>query len=357
MASPARGLRHLTWRQAIGLAAAMALSAGAMATAMMNQLALATAMVSLLGLVVFVGVLQVRRRVDEVQQAVDRTGRTQSRELARATTAIAREIRAVKALTADTAERAEQAHRRVVAAVEAERLSASDRQRALLGTLEGSASGMARLQRDQTREVEALLQLFRRFEPRAPMPSSGRWALNATDLLELLFLVDRTQSRLVLELGSGTSSIWLAYALEKMDGRLVSLDHDAEFAARARWLLELHDLGRVAEVRHAPLRPLRIDGQEFTWYDADALSGVRDVDLLLVDGPPGSTGPDARYPALPVLEHRLSATATIVLDDADRPDEKNVLRRWTDAIAGLSRQREILGHQAVLTYSRPAPEA
>ena len=55
---------------------------------------------------------------------------------------------------------------------------------------------MAKIQRDQTAETEALLQLFREFEPRAPMPSSGRWAMDLTGLLEVLYLIARKRPRL-----------------------------------------------------------------------------------------------------------------------------------------------------------------
>src|SRR4029453_14167258 len=114
---------------------------------------------------------------------------------------------------------------------------------------------MAKIQRDQTAETEALLQLYKEFRPRAPMPSSGRWAMDPTGLVEVLFLIGKKQPKIVLELGSGTSSIWIAYALERYGGRLISVDHETEFADRTRSLLALHAVSHVAEVRLAQLRP------------------------------------------------------------------------------------------------------
>ena len=251
--------------------------------------------------------------------------------------------------------------RRVLAAVEKQGAAAAERDRTLAATLERSlrrsTTEVTRLQRDQTREVEALLQLFRDVAPRAPMPSSGRWALNPTDLLGILFLIEQQRPRLVLELGSGTSSVWIAYALEKFGGRLVSIDHEQEFAERARELLAAHGLDHVAEVRDTPLRPVTVDGATFSWYDVDGLGDVDDVDLMLVDGPPGGVGPLARYPALHLLRHKLSGTATVVLDDANRPDEKDVLARWEAEIPGLSRGPEIIGQHAVLAFARTAEPA
>ncbi len=251
--------------------------------------------------------------------------------------------------------------RRVLAAVEKQGAASAERHRTLAATLERSlrrsTTEVTRLQRDQTREVEALLQLFRDVAPRAPMPSSGRWALNPTDLLGVLFLIEQQRPRLVLELGSGTSSVWIAYALEKFGGRLVSIDHEQEFAERTRKLLAAHGLDHVAEVRDTPLRPVTVDGATFSWYDVDGLGDVDDVDLMLVDGPPGGVGPLARYPALHLLRHKLSRTATVVLDDANRPDEKDVLARWEAEIPGLSRGPEIIGQHAVLAFARTAEPA
>ena len=212
---------------------------------------------------------------------------------------------------------------------------------------------MAKIQRDQTAETEALLQLFREFEPRAPMPSSGRWAMDPTGLLEVLYLIARKRPKVVLELGSGTSSIWIAYALEKDGGRLISVDHETDFADRTRSLLELHEVSHLAEVRLAELSQLNINGEEFQWYSVDAFRDLNEIDLLLVDGPPGSLGETARYPALHVLEPRLAPNAVVILDDADRSGEQGIVRRWITDVAGLRREREIFSHQAVLTYCRP----
>lgn len=205
----------------------------------------------------------------------------------------------------------------------------------------------------QPREVEALLQLYRDHLPRAPMPPTGQWALDASGLLELLSRIPRDRPSLVLELGSGTSTVWLAYALERSGGRLVSLDHDPGYGQRTRDLLERHELPKVAEVRDAPLREVTVGGQERLWYDPRALADVDGVDLLFVDGPPGRTGPLARYPALPLLLPRLAREALVVLDDAHRPDEQETVRRWLAEVDGLTPVPATVGTVAVLNYRRP----
>lgn len=63
---------------------------------------------------------------------------------------------------------------------------------------------------------------------------------------------------------------------------------------------------------------------------ADADIG-NDFDLLIVDGPPESTGEFARFPALPVLEKRLAESCTVLLDDVHRPNEAQILQDWQQA--------------------------
>jgi hypothetical protein len=325
--------RALTKRRLVALAV-VALTAALVATAVTGPLPLFLAVTGVLNALLVFAVLHLHR------------------EMAR--------LRAKK--SADAPDGVQFLQRRVLAAVEKQGAAAADRHTSLIATIERSlrrsTTEVTRLQRDQTREVEALLQLFRDVTPRAPMPSSGRWALNPTDLLGILFLIEQQQPRLVLELGSGTSSVWIAYALEKFGGRLVSIDHEAEFAGRTRTLLTAHGLDHVAEVRDTPLRTVDVDGTEFNWYDVDGLADVDGVDLMLVDGPPGGVGPLARYPAMHLLGHKLSATATVILDDANRQDEKDVLDRWEAEIPGLRRGPQIVGQHVVLAYTRTgAPRA
>jgi hypothetical protein len=101
--------------------------------------------------------------------------------------------------------------------------------------------------------------------------------------------------------------------------------------------------------------PHRLAEPGLTWYDQTALEtgidsalGGAAIELLVVDGPPAYAQGHglARYPALPVLHDRLAPSATIILDDAERPGEREIIRRWQletdlsfhqdDARAGLA---------------------
>jgi predicted O-methyltransferase YrrM len=326
-----RRLRQLTRRQAVLLTGAAALSAAVAGTALSGHYGaaltvLAAFLAGLLG-----GLLLLARRL---------TGLSTANRKAQA------DIRAVLEAT----------QRRLLGAVEELLLTSGDRHRELTDALAAqqktAAHGTDLLLRAQTREFEALLQLFRGFEPAAPMPSSGGFALNPTSLLDLLHLVRSRKPKLVLELGSGTSTVWIAYALKETGGRLISLDHEPGYAEKTRAALTAHGLDEVAEVRDAPLRPVVLDGRTFPWYDAEALADLSGIDLLVIDGPPERTGPDARYPAMRVLENRLADAATIVFDDEYRQDERAALAKWLETIQGLTDEGEALGRHAVLSYRR-----
>ena len=337
-ATPRRGIAGPGGRWTIALAGVAVLTAATAAAALTGHVPLAVALLALLtgGL----GLL-VLQRLKVLQDRLGRLGAGTTKKLSG---------------VAEAAGRADRAAQRTLAAVEQERAGAAARHTkvdAVLSSLRHQVNHDAiNLSRSQMREIEGLHQLYGRFTPRAPMPSSGQWALNPTDLMALLHLIEQRRPAVVVELGSGTSSVWIGYALERIGGRLVSIDHEPEYAGRTRRMVAAHGLERVVEVRDAPLRPIEVRGEPYDWYDMDALADVDDIDLLVVDGPPGSTGPMSRYPAVDMLLHKLSRTAAVFLDDLSRADEQETLRRWADENPGAAIQPALIGQHGLLTYAR-----
>jgi hypothetical protein len=68
---------------------------------------------------------------------------------------------------------------------------------------------------------------------------------------------------------------------------------------------------------------------------AERLAGTS-LDLVLVDGPPGTLHPHARRPAMGVLRPFFSERAVLILDDALRAEERATVRAWRDAHPELS---------------------
>ncbi|MBD8063102.1 class I SAM-dependent methyltransferase [Oceanitalea stevensii] len=213
---------------------------------------------------------------------------------------------------------------------------------------------LSRLDYEPVNEVQALLQLLPKVQGAVPLPPVGGWALSAGSLLGLWDVVERERPRTVVECGSGTSTVWLGYAARAVGGvRVVALEHNAAYAERTHALLGEHGLLDVAEVRHAPLVDVEVDGATMRWYDAGRLEDVSSIDLLVVDGPPKSTGPLARLPAVPLLRERLRPGAVVVMDDAHRPDEREALRRWSLS-DGLELERPLSRDAVVLRRTSPS---
>lgn len=178
-------------------------------------------------------------------------------------------------------------------------------------------------------DMQGLAQLLARYTPKTPLPLMSGWALGPGGLVYLLHVIERDDVQVAVECGSGTSTLWMALAMrEKGSGKVISLEHSEEYARRTRAALEEHDLTEWADVRVCPLVATPTPRGEFQWYDVERAELPKKLDLVLVDGPPGATGPHARYPAGPLLGSRVRPGGLIVMDDADRPDERETVGFW-----------------------------
>jgi predicted O-methyltransferase YrrM len=117
-------------------------------------------------------------------------------------------------------------------------------------------------------------------------------------------------------------------------GRLVALEHAPEYARATRVEIAAYGLEDYATVLDAPLVDHVIEDEKWSWYELGP-DVPGEVDLLLVDGPPGTTVALARYPALPLLRDRLAPGAVVLLDDGDRDDERKIVQRWKAELGGV----------------------
>jgi predicted O-methyltransferase YrrM len=204
--------------------------------------------------------------------------------------------------------------------------------------------------RQTFRQLEAVQNLSAMLPASDVLPATRGWAASPDLLVVLVDLVISERPSLVVECGSGASTLWLALAMRRfgIDGRIIALDHDPVFGGKTRDLLARHDVRDLAEVRDAPLESFSLDGETYSWYARRAWEDLTGIDLLFVDGPPATTGHQARYPALPLLGGALSPAATAVLDDLVVPDMQKVLRRWLDAYPDFSSEILPLEKQAAV---------
>ena len=181
---------------------------------------------------------------------------------------------------------------------------------------------------DDFRQLESLLQLVAIIRPDPPLPDTRNGAASPDFLKKIVELMAAQRPKLVVEAGSGVSTLVIGYYLKQLGaGRVVALEHDPVFANTAREWIRLHGLEAHASVVDTPLTPGAVAG--FTWYDVRQAQLGAQIELLIVDGPPATTGHLARYPALPALYSALSDDAVILLDDGLRADEALTAKRWT----------------------------
>ena len=174
-------------------------------------------------------------------------------------------------------------------------------------------------------QIEALEQLLPALKLTSALPPSRGWAASPDFLLTLSQITKSKKPKLVVELGSGVSTLVLAKSGAK---KIISLDHSFEYGQATRTMLKEHRVSgvdiRISELESYP--------EGYQWYASSTFKGIKNIDLLVIDGPPSSTNPGARFPALEHLAPLLSKNATVILDDADRDEEKKLAIAFSKAM-------------------------
>jgi hypothetical protein len=150
----------------------------------------------------------------------------------------------------------------------------------------------------------------------------------------------------IVEFGSGISTLLISQSLDPAIHKLISFEHDLEWAKSVSNSIKSAGLQQVCEVIHAPLEDCdqSLDGSH--WYDIavvhNTLSSLQ-PDTVLCDGPvantPGSTM--ARYPAIPVISQYLGDRFSIYLDDINRRGERDIAAKW-GSLLGISFRNQLV---------------
>ncbi|MDT8281231.1 MAG: class I SAM-dependent methyltransferase [Gammaproteobacteria bacterium] len=170
--------------------------------------------------------------------------------------------------------------------------------------------------------------LERRLDLRKELPIVQDWSA-AADFLGVISnhcLVHKPQT--IVECSSGASSIVLAQCCMINDcGHVYSLENGEEYVLQTRQYLDEFCLSGYCDVIHAPLQQWSLIHEVFQWYELNSFPDIK-IDMLVIDGPPGSLQKHSRFPALPLLEDKLADDGVIFLDDAARDDEQEVVKHW-----------------------------
>jgi predicted O-methyltransferase YrrM len=175
------------------------------------------------------------------------------------------------------------------------------------------------------RQTEAFIQLSNLMQFKSAIPPTRSWAASPDLLLLISETVKKNKPALVVELGSGVSTLVCAKSGAR---KVISIDNSEQYGGKTRDLLKEHKV-RGVEIRIAPLRPYA-NGSE--WYEVSVLKDLKKIDLLIVDGPPGSKNPEARYPALREFKDKLSAKAIVIIDDVNRDGERKLAEDFAKAL-------------------------
>lgn len=181
-----------------------------------------------------------------------------------------------------------------------------------------------------TRQDQALAALQHKLTlPPGWLPPVRGMAASPDFLLALADLVlDRRPARLI-EVGSGLTTLILAKAMAAIDaGHLFSLEHRTEDVERTGGMLADRGLSDRVTLIHAPLEGGWAGPQKGGLYYRREAVPDGPFDLVVIDGPPAWEDGQARYPAGEALLDRMGPAGIAVLDDADRPGERDCVERW-----------------------------
>lgn len=125
----------------------------------------------------------------------------------------------------------------------------------------------------------------------------------------------------ILECGSGLSTIVVGILAKRRGLTHWVLENDPVWASRVRGYLRRFQLDNVILC----VGPMKEYG-DFTWYDAP-VHDMPPFRLVICDGPPASTR-GGRYGLSRVLQSRVASGCVVLLDDAEREEERLIAERW-----------------------------
>jgi len=164
----------------------------------------------------------------------------------------------------------------------------------------------------------------------------GGWALCAETVEYLIEKIEEYRPSAILEFGSGTSSLALAWIMTRLHGdssmpRVFSIDQAANHIEQTRAVLQRHDLVGMVRFHHAELVLQTIGSRVVRCYNLPTevleqfLGSVR-PDLILIDGPAGENG--IRFGTVPLVSEFVDPNAVVIVDDGLRDSELDTADQW-----------------------------
>lgn len=152
------------------------------------------------------------------------------------------------------------------------------------------------------------------------------YPVGAAASYSLMYLLTRILTELpvrsIVELGSGQTSLLIDRLRDGVGSHICYENNPAWFEHLAARLTR-------CDYRLRPIAAQEFSGQSYEGY-ADLEPAP--FDLLLVDGPNG-TDHRSRYSCLPLLADSVGRDFVVIIDDADRPGERETIREAKSLLA------------------------
>ena len=166
----------------------------------------------------------------------------------------------------------------------------------------------------------------------------GGWTLPPATIDFIERVVQERRPDLVLEFGSGISTVCLAQFMRELHGNpkrvlVLSVDEHDKYATETRARLAALELADNTVVIVSPVKDQATDGLAARCYRLPPMSELRAMldnrraDLVVVDGPTLGSG-GSRFATVIVARDLIAEGATILVDDARRDAELAIASQW-----------------------------
>lgn len=168
------------------------------------------------------------------------------------------------------------------------------------------------------------------------VPLDG-FSLHFEALEWLAKFLEAARPRVVLEFGSGYSTLLQCAVLERIHGpvgfRLLSFEQDVRFLEKTAELMKARPGRTSCRLAHAPLVPGAVAGRATSFYNLageaqEHLRWLGKAEFVFIDGP-FAKGP-CRYATLPAVRGFLAPGASFAMDDGLRGKELLVGSLWEE---------------------------
>ncbi len=139
----------------------------------------------------------------------------------------------------------------------------------------------------------------------------------------------------ILEFGTGLSTIIIYnyITINNLDVKLMSIDNDKEFQDYVATYMELSS---NIKLFHLPIcMETASTRRGKAWYqipDEHPVNDLKDIDLVIIDGPWGGLGKNARHGFISFIKEKMSNELIVFLDDIWRPDEIEIANEATKVL-------------------------